>query len=334
MDTGYRLSAFGFRLSVLALVIGMFLFTSASAQVLEEAPADSRVTFGPPDTIRIRIGAEVTANHGAARNISVLIAAPLVCPEQDVKIISEDFSSNIGQVDYRPLTGGEIKQMVITIPRLAAGATATATVTFEVATRPILPPEKTDDLVIPKRVPRSVRPYTGGSPYIETKHQKIRSLAKEILEKVDATATDWQRVEAIYDYVLDHVKYVEGPDKGALETLRDGQADCQGRSMLIIALCRASKVPARMVWVDGHAYAEFYLEDAEGHGYWFPCESAGTRAFGEMPLARTILQKGDNIRVPERPTERLRYASDYMIGLPIGNAGRPHVKFIREPATD
>jgi hypothetical protein len=307
---------------------------SAVAQVLDEAPASARVQLGPPDTVRIRIGAEVTANHGAARNISVLIAAPLDCPEQEVKIISEDLSSNIGQVDYRPLRGTEVKQMVITIPRLAAGASATATVTFEVATRPILPPEKTDDLVIPKKIPRNVRPYTGGSPYIETKHQKIRALAKEILETVDTTATDWQRVEAIYDYVLEHVKYVEGPDKGALDALRDAQADCQGRSMLFIALCRASKVPARMVWVEGHAYAEFYLEDAEGHGYWFPCESAGTRAFGEMPLARTILQKGDNIRFPEQPTERRRYASDYMIGLPIGNAGRPHVKFIREPVTD
>jgi hypothetical protein len=308
--------------------------SAAIAQVLEEPPASARVSFGPPDTVRIRIGAEVTANHGAARNISVLIAAPLDCPEQEVKIVSEDFTSNVGQVDYRPLAGSEIKQMVITVPRLAAGASARATVTFEVATRPILPPEKTDDLVIPKKIPRSVRSYTGGSPYIETKHQKIRSLAKDVLEPLDTTATDWERVEAIYDYVLEHVKYVEGPDKGALDTLRDAQADCQGRSMLFIALCRASKIPARMVWVEGHAYPEFYLEDAEGHGYWFPCESAGTRAFGEMPLPRTILQKGDNIRVPERPKERLRYASDYMIGLPIGNAGRPRVKFIREPVTD
>ena len=315
----------------IALALATWLSAHAVvAQVLEEAPASSRIKFGPPDTIRVRVGAEVTANHGAARNISVLVAAPLDCPEQEVKVVSEDLSSEIGQVDYRPLTGGEVKQMVITIPRLAAGASAKAAVTFEVTTRPILPPEKTDDLVIPKRIPRDVRPYTGGSPYIETKHQKIRALAKDILDSVDATATDWERVEAIYDYVLEHVKYVEGPDKGAIDTLRDGQADCQGRSMLFIALCRASKIPARMVWVDGHAYPEFYLEDAEGHGYWFPCESAGTRAFGEMPLARTILQKGDNFRVPERPKERLRYASDYMIGLPIGNAGKPKARFFRE----
>jgi hypothetical protein len=85
-----------------------------------------------------------------------------------------------------------------------------------------------------------------------------------------------------------------------------------------------------MVWVDGHAYPEFYLEHGEGEGLWYPCESAGTRAFGEMPLARPILQKGDNFSVPERK-ERLRYASDYLVGLPTPGGGKPSVKYIREP---
>jgi transglutaminase-like putative cysteine protease len=283
--------------------------------------------------VRIRVGAEITG-RGPARNVVASVAVPLDCPEQQVKIISEDISGDVGTVDYRPVSGGEVKQMVITIPRLASGQTATATVDFEVTTRPILPPEKTDDLVIPKRPPRPVRQFLGGSPYIETKHQKIRALSKEILKDVDESATDWERVEALYDAVLEKVKYVEGPDKGAIDSLRDEQADCQGRSMLFIALCRANKIPARMVWVDGHAYPEFYLEDADGKGYWFPCESAGTRAFGEMPLPRTILQKGDNFRMPERPKERLRYASDYMIGVPVGAGKKPKVKFIRQPLAE
>jgi transglutaminase-like putative cysteine protease len=169
-----------------------------------------------------------------------------------------------------------------------------------------------------------------------------------VWKNIDESATDW------------NIEYVEGEDKGAIETLRDGQADCQGRSAVFIALCRANKIPARMVWVDGHVYPEFYLErGAAGRGLapfaqsaeqkvpvplsagrkrgskeipgdWYPCESAGTRAFGEMPLARTILQKGDNFRVPERKTERLRYASDFMVGLPTPGGGRPKVKYIRE----
>jgi transglutaminase-like putative cysteine protease len=202
-------------------------------------------------------------------------------------------------------------------------------VTAEVTTRPVLPPERTDHLKIPKRLPRHVRMFVQGSPYIEVKHQRVRSLSREILQDFDPSRSDWEKVETLYDYVIDNVDYVEGPDKGAVETLRDGQADCQGRSMVFIALCRANKIPARMVWVDGHAYAEFYLEHAEGEGNWYPVESAGTRSFGEMPLARVILQKGDNFTVPERKG-RLRYASDYLIGLPTPGGGRPTVKYIRE----
>jgi hypothetical protein len=273
-----------------------------------------------------------------------MVSVPLNCPEQQVTIIDEEFSPEVGEVTYRSLPGGEVNQMLISVPFLARGATARAVVTAEVATRPILPPDDTDELKIPKRVPPKIRIFTNGSPYIEVKHQRIRALGKEVMKDLDESASDWEKVEAIYDYVLDNIEYVEGPDKGAIDTLRDGQADCQGRSAVFIALCRANKIPARMVWIDGHVYPEFYMEHSDADtangtskrnkndiaGSWYPCESAGMRAFGEMPLARTILQKGDNFRVPERKKERLRYASDYMIGLPVNGGGQPKVKFIRE----
>jgi len=310
-------------------VLTVLFCKRAPAQIIEPPPGSSdRIEYGPASTIRFRVGAEVTAHRGACRDVLALVAVPLECPEQTVKIIDEDFSSEVAQVDYRVLQGG-VRQMMIGIPRLPDGATARAVITCEVTTRTILPPRQTDDLVIPRRVPSKVRQYTNGSPYIEVQHRKIRSLGRDVLAEVDESATDWEKVEAIYDYVLEHVDYVEGPDKGALDTLRDGQADCQGRSMLFIALCRTNKIPARMVWVDGHAYPEFYLEDAAGEGFWFPCESAGSRSFGEMPLARAIFQKGDDFRVPERK-DRLRYASDYLIGMPVAGSAKPKVKFIRE----
>ena len=278
--------------------------------------------------MQYRIGAEITASRGPCRDIVAMVTVPLECPEQEVKILSEDFSPR-SATSPTACCGDGVRQMMISVPVLPDGATAHAMLTVEVTTHPILPPEETDDLKIPKRLDRKIRKFTNGSPYIEVKHRNIRALSKEIMDAVDASATDWEKIEAIYDAVLEKIEYVEGPDKSALEALRDKQADCQGRSMLFIALCRANKIPARMVWVDGHAYPEFYLEDTPGNGDWYPCESAGTRAFGEMPLARTILQKGDNFRVPERK-ERLRYASDYMIGLPTPGGGKPKARYIRE----
>jgi hypothetical protein len=126
------------------------------------------------------------------------------------------------------------------------------------------------------------------------------------------------------------VKYEEGAqDKPALKALQDGKGDCHGISALFVAMCRTADVPARMVWVDGHQYAEFYLENADGKGHWYPVQSAGTRSFGEMPMPKVILQKGDNFRVPERRRERLRYASDYTLLLAEPRF-KPKVTYIRE----
>lgn len=319
---------FGFVLLLATWAVFLAPLAAARAQILApEEPAEDRLRLGAPDVIRFRVGAEITATRGACRNILAMVTVPLECPEQQVTLIDEEVSQGV-EIDYRMLQGGA-RQMMISIRHLPNQATARAFVTAEVSTRPILPPETTDELKIPLRLPRNLRMYINGSPYIEVKHRSIRALTREILAKIDESASDWEKVEAIYDHVLETVEYVEGPDKSAIDALRDKQADCQGRSALFIAICRASKIPARMVWVDGHCFPEFYLEHAEGEGRWYPCESAGTRAFGEMPLARTILQKGDNFRVPER-TERLRYASDYLIGVPTPGGGRPKVTYYRE----
>ena len=72
-------------------------------------------------------------------------------------------------------------------------------------------------------------------------------------------------------------------------------------------------MPARTVWVPGHCYPEFYLEDAEGKGHWFPCQAAGVRSFGGIDEKRPILQKGDNFTVPKR-REKQRYVSEFLKG--------------------
>jgi hypothetical protein len=311
-----------------ALLVGSG--TTVRAQIAEQDAPEFGVQLGDSETVLYRVGSEITASRGACRNIVAMVAIPLECPEQSVTIVNEDFSSHVDDVRYRDLADGGARQMLISIRHLPAGAVARAVITCEVSTRIVLPPAETAELKIPARPGRELRPFTIGSPYIEVRHARTRAAAKDALADIPDDATDWQRVEAIYDYVLEKVRYVEGPDKSAVDALRDEFADCQGRGALFIALCRASKIPARMVWVDGHAYPEFFLEHAEGEGSWYPCESSGTRAFGEMPLARTILQKGDNFRVPERPKERLRYASDFMIGVPTPGGGRPKVRYIRE----
>ena len=324
---------------LIAFALAILVCATAQAQIAEVDQETGPLKYGEPQVSRFQAGAEVTASRGACRNIRVMVAVPLECPEQEVTVVEEDFSREVGKVNYRLLDGGA-RQMLITIPRLNAGATARAVVTFEVRGRAILPPEEeaTVLLELPERPSRDIRRYLAASPYIEARDKRIRSLAGELWHQavevdgqVASEPTAWQRIETLYDYVQDNVKYIEEvEDKSAVNTLRDGNADCHGRAALFVALCRASDVPARIVWVNNHCFSEFYLEDSDGAGYWFPAESAGTRAFGEMPLTRTVLQKGDNFRVPERPRDRLRYASDYLIGVPVPGSGQPKARFIRE----
>ncbi len=335
----------------IAILILLSVCCDATAQIAEVEAPTGPLGYGETVVTKFQAGCEVTATRGGCRNIRVMIAVPLECAEQQVTILEEDFSREVGKVTYRILdgdAGGGARQMLVTIPNLPAGATARAVVTFEVRGRPIESPN--DDLkltlVVPAKPDRELRKYLIASPYIEARDGRIRTIAGDVWHEAGESAdeaapnetpeattkvADWTRIEALYDYVLENIKYVEGSeDKSAVATLRDGHADCHGRSAMFVALCRASGVPARVVWVNNHCFAEFYLEDAEGQGFWFPAESAGTRAFGQMPLTRTILQKGDNFKVPERPRDRLRYASDYMVGVPLPGSGQPKAKFIRE----
>ncbi|MEO0530951.1 MAG: transglutaminase-like domain-containing protein [Planctomycetota bacterium] len=329
------------RLLVVGLVFGCC--APALAQLRPAGEGDGYEDAAPAQTIPFRVGVIINAKRGACRDIRAMVAVPIECDEQTVKLVNEEFSPQVGGVEFRDLAGGNARQMLVSIPYLKSGEEARAVLTYEVTTRitPPLEDDVTAELSIPRRVPRGLRAYVGPSPYIESKHPKIKRLARQIQRDLDESAeaageaepNDWTRLETVYDYVLDTIEYLEGPDTSALTTLAEQSADCHGRSALFTALARATGVPARLVWVQDHCYPEFYLERPDGEGVWLPAESAGTRAFGEMPMARTIMQKGDDFRVPERPHESLRYASDFLVALPATKgAGKPSVKYIREEA--
>ena len=270
-----------------------------------------------------QLGMIITAAGGPCRGVVGSVPIPIDWPEQDVRPVEEDISTLVRRVTYRKL-GGSVEQMVVEVPYIPAGEEVRAVVTLEVVRRAVEAPEETSSLVIPEKPDRLLRPLLGPSPYIESRHSKIRSLAKDILSDKSAVS-DWEKVEALYDWVRNNVTYKNGPIEGALHALQTGEGDCEELTSLFIALCRASDVPARTVWLPGHCYPEFYLEDAQGAGDWFPCEAAGDRAFGRMNATKIILQKGDNFRDPDRPRQRLRYVSEHL----TGKGGSPKVQFIR-----
>ncbi len=257
--------------------------------------------------------------------IVATVPVPIDWPEQQVQIVKEDASPTVEKIDYRTLSGG-VKQMVVTIPRLGNGQTARALLTVEVIRHDQLPPEDTSVYTIPKKLDKDMSQYLAPSPYIESKHQKIIALSKELTKDKDKA---WDKIEAIYDGVRERVTYKNGPIKGAIKALQDGDGDCEEMSSLFIALCRASNIPARTVWVPGHCYPEFYLNDADGKGHWFPCNlTTNAHVVGGIPESRPVLQKGDNFRDPDRPHDKLHYVSEYLKADSVKGSSGPRVDWV------
>ncbi len=272
-----------------------------------------------------QVGVRITAVGGPCQNLVGTLPIPTDWPGQKVRIVGEDISPAISSVKYRTLDGG-VKQMVIKVARLRSGQKAHALVTVEIDRAQIAPPENPESLVLPTKLDRSLRKYLGTSPYIEVRHPEIRKFAQE---HDDESLPVWNRIEKIYDQVREKVKYQNGKLKGALAALRDGTGDCEEMTSLFIAACRSHGIPARTVWVPDHCYPEFYLEDADGNGQWFPCQAAGSRSFGTMPDMRPVLQKGDNFKVPEKK-DRQRYVAEFLTGAATRGGGRPQVRFVRD----
>ncbi len=285
-----------------------------------------------PTVQRWDVGMIVEA-PGSCTGIVASVPVPMEWPEQQVTEIDRDVSQQVGTIRFRTLAGG-VRQMLIPIRRLAAGDTAKALLTFEITKSAIVGPENTDDLRVPVRVPRELYQYLGTSPQIESTDREIKRLAEQV---VQGCATDWDRVQAIYDWVREHVEYRFDVNlKGARAALKDGFGDCEELTSLFVAMCRANRIPARSVWVPGHTFPEFYLEDANGKGHWFPCQAAGSHEFGSIGELRPILQKGDDFRIPgERAAKR--YVAETFRARDA--SAPPRVQFIRrklddEPAAD
>jgi hypothetical protein len=285
------------------------------------APAAIRLTN--PRTQRWQVGVVVRA-RGETTGIVATLPIPMPWPEQEVKVVAEVVTPQVRSVRFRVLGDG-VKQMAVSIPRLSAGEEASALLTLEIVKRDIVAPLSTEQVRVPSPVPRELRPYLSPSPYIESDDRKIQESARQV---VTGKEKAWEQAEAIFDWVRAKVEYrFDRQIKGARQALDDGFGDCEELTSLFVAMCRATGIPARCVWVPGHCYPEFYLEDERGQGHWYPCQVAGTRIFGAMPEARPILQKGDSFHVAGN-RQPVRYVQETLTAK--STTADPEVQFVQK----
>ena len=127
---------------------------------------------------RMRLGVVVTAPI-ACRGINATAPIPMDWPEQQTKVVAEDFSPSGQECDLSH-GGWTVKQMVMQMPYIPPGEECRAVITVEFTRYALLPPLDTTIFVIPntEKLKPEIRGYLGPSPLIECNHVKIRTLAK------------------------------------------------------------------------------------------------------------------------------------------------------------
>jgi len=271
------------------------------------------------------IGVRITPGDGSMIETSAQTVFPTDWPEQKVEVVQVSASPGL-HVSFRDLPGNN-RQLLVHAPLISPGGVVEATVQVRIVKSHTVGPKVIEGLVIPRRPSNKLKPHLGSSPYIDPGLSEVRRIVKQINER--KPESDWKRIELIYDWVQENISYENGELKTVQQALKDRKGDCEEMTGIFVALCRAAKVPARCVWIPNHCYPEFYLEDENGVGQWFPCQAAGTRNFGNMPEHLPILQKGDRFKVPER-TEVQRYLADYLTSKKVTGQQKPKVEFLRQ----
>lgn len=275
---------------------------------------------------------------------TVAIPVPMAWREQRIISVNEEKMSAgmASQIEY-PIINGGAQEMQIQLGKTIPTRTLELVIEVELENYELLPPENTGQYSIPKRVPRDVERYLKESPCIEAKEAVFAKMYTDITKY---RQTDWDKVEALYSFVQKNVKYDHRawskPAKGALAVTKmpRGQwsGDCKDMSCLFVALCRAGKIPARIVRVPEHCYAEFYLEmkqekaprNAMLPGFWFPCQVSGTYSFGGIPEKRVILQKGDSFPDAEKPRMNTLWLKPSFQGTHVTGSPDPQHSWVQE----
>ncbi len=146
----------------------------------------------------------------------------------------------------------------------------------------------------------------------------FRDIAQKVIK---GKATDLMRARALYDYVIDQLRYARygsGWGQGdAVYACNAKSGNCTDFHAYFIALARAVNIPARFAigaaipserndgGIDGyHCWAEFFAD-----GQWWPVDiseadknsSLASYYFGHQPANRIELSRGRDLRVDPEP---------------------------------
>lgn len=287
----------------------------------DDEPAKG-LTYSNPVRTKWKVTANIVGSSAPTQNMFISIPVPNTWPEQSVAPVVEDIPPEIGNVKYRELNS-RVKQLIVSIPTIEARQKIQISMTFLVSTNQVNPPEDPTVFLRPKTNHRAGKPYLGVGPQLNFKDSKLRKEVKSITANKDNL---WAEVEAIFDWVRENIEDDNQKPRDLISVYRKKTGCNEDKVRMFVGMCRAHKIPARMVWVEGTQYAEFMLVDSQANPHWFPCTVGGVREFGSISEPRVVLQKGDSIRVPEKEG-RQKFVAEFAM---CRGRAKPSVKFSRQ----
>jgi transglutaminase-like putative cysteine protease len=284
------------------------------------APPKNQTGYLEPRAFKLKIGIELNG-QGSATQIQATTPAPIECPEQKLdepKIETQGCEAEIRDV------GADARQLLLSAAQIIPGQMISATATYNVTAFKQYQAYRRDQFPLQQKPPRDiVNMYMGDSPGIQTRIKQVRKLLEEL---IGDTKHPWDLAQTFANWIPHHIKPLIRPYTSVAAALDDRQGACAEMSAVFVALCRSAGIPARLVWVPDHNWAEFYLLDEKGLGHWIPAHTACYFWFGWTGAHELVLQKGDRLRMPDRGNRLFRLQEDWMQWL----GRRPKVRYLAE----
>lgn len=287
-------------------------------------PPESQRGYLEPRPFRLSVGVELEG-IGDATEIQGSTAVPVEHPEQ--KLDSVELETDGCEASLRRLTP-TAGQLYFSAPAIAKGGSIKALAHYRLTLCKQYQAYERDQFPAKQEVPADIRKnFLQDSPGIETRSRQVRALAAEL--SAAAGKHPWDLAQAFAAWIPKNIQPQIGSYTSVTAALDNRRGDCEEMSGIFVALCRAVGIPARLVWVPNHAWAEMYLSDQQGKGHWLPVHTACYFWFGWTGAHELVLQKGDRLAMPER-RKQLRLIDDWL----QWSGRRPRARFVAELAPE
>ncbi|WP_254510830.1 transglutaminase-like domain-containing protein [Anatilimnocola floriformis] len=287
--------------------------------IWNEPPKD-QTGYLEPRTFEVSIGLEFQGN-GSASQLKATTPVPSEFPEQ--KIESLEVLTEGCEARVQPLTSGAA-QLELAAPGIAKGQVIRAIAKMKLTLLKQYHgfakeqfPEKQPKLPVDIK-----KNYLQDSPGIQTSDSEVRKVAQAIAEK---NKHPWDQALAISAWIRETIKAQIGAYTSVAKAMQAKRGDCEEMSAVFVALCRSLQIPARLVWVPNHNWAECYLTNDKGEGHWLPVHVACYGWFGWTGAHELVIQKGDRVVHPQKGNTQ-RLLEDWM----QWQGARPGFRFIGE----